>query len=165
MSQTDRPRANTRPFNRLASELSTLAVAAALASLGLGGTAANTQPGIAPLTVQASGFAGDAGHALAKLFLPGADVLKRGNQEIKAEIHGGKATFVFPALPAGDYAVVVFHDVNDNGVIDHNILGISTEALGFSGAFKLSLVSGFPSFERLRFTHSTAEQSIAITVE
>ncbi|MBI3716646.1 MAG: DUF2141 domain-containing protein [Betaproteobacteria bacterium] len=136
-----------------------------MASLGLGGAAASAQPSARQLTVQASGFAANNGHAVAKLFVPGADVLKRGNQEIKAEIRDGKATFVFPALPAGEYAVVVFHDANDNGVIDHNRLGLPSESLGFSNAFRLSLTAGLPSFEKLRFSHGAQAQSIAIAVE
>jgi uncharacterized protein (DUF2141 family) len=116
------------------------------------------------LIVEASGFHDQAGHAVAKLFFPGEDVLKRGHQEIAAEIREGKATLAFPSLPAGDYAVVVFHDANDNGVIDHNILGIPSEHLGFSNAFKLSLTSGLPSFDKLRFAHGTPSQTIAIRV-
>lgn len=37
-----------------------------------------------------------------------------------------------PSLPAGDYAVACYHDVNGNGRIDKNLLGIPTEPYGFS---------------------------------
>jgi len=35
-------------------------------------------------------------------------------------------------LLAGDYAVAVFHDANRNGDLDRNIIGLPTEAYGFS---------------------------------
>jgi outer membrane protein len=58
-------------------------------------------------------------------------------------------------LAFGDYAVVVLHDGNDNGEVDHNFLGLPTEPLGFSNGFKLGLFSGKPTFEKLRFTFSS----------
>lgn len=117
------------------------------------------------LNVEASGFNDEFGHAIAKLFLPGENVRQRGHFEVKADIRGGKASLTFPALPPGDYAIVVFHDANDNGIIDHNFIGIPNEKLGFSNAFKLSLTSGLPTFEKLRFTHGESAQTIAIRVE
>ena len=41
-------------------------------------------------------------------------------------------TVVFEDLPAGTYAVAVFFDVNDNGKMDKNFLGIPKEKYGFS---------------------------------
>lgn len=117
------------------------------------------------LNVEASGFNTESGHAIAKLFLPGQNVRQRGNFEVKANIRGGKASLAFPALPPGDYAVVVFHDANDNGIIDHNLIGIPNEELGFSNAFKLSWPSGLPTFNKLRFAHSESAQTITIRVE
>ena len=35
-------------------------------------------------------------------------------------------------LPPAKYAVAVFHDANNNGVLDKNAFGIPTEAYGFS---------------------------------
>ncbi|MBD3615542.1 MAG: DUF2141 domain-containing protein [Gracilimonas sp.] len=36
------------------------------------------------------------------------------------------------ALPYGNYAIAVYHDINTNGELDTNILGIPKEAYGFS---------------------------------
>ena len=44
---------------------------------------------------------------------------------------GGTARLVF-TLPPGRYAVVAFHDANDNGQLDTNILGVPTEGYAFS---------------------------------
>lgn len=37
-----------------------------------------------------------------------------------------------PPLPYGTYAIAVFHDLNGNGQLDKNALGVPTEPYGFS---------------------------------
>ncbi len=44
----------------------------------------------------------------------------------------GAVTVHFSGIPPGTYAVQVFHDENDNGRLDRNLLGIPTEGIGFS---------------------------------
>lgn len=119
----------------------------------------------ARIDVLATGFAQDRGHAIAKLFRPGDQVRGPGRWETRAPIVGGQAQLTFPDLPPGEYAVVVFHDENDNGQIDHSLLGLPVEALGFSNGFELGLFSGLPSFDKLRFTHGTEPQHLNITVK
>lgn len=38
----------------------------------------------------------------------------------------------FEDLPPGSYAISLFHDENDNGEMDKNIVGMPTEGYGFS---------------------------------
>lgn len=45
----------------------------------------------------------------------------------------GTVTFTFSHLPAGRYAALVFHDANDNGVLDKNWLGMPREQWGVTG--------------------------------
>ena len=99
--------------------------------------------GVGSLTVHAVGFSHTRGQAIAKLFLPGDDVLGPGRWQQSASIKDGAATFRFEGLPAASYALVVFHDENGNGIIDHGLLGPS-EPIGFSGGFALGVLSGFP---------------------
>ena len=47
-------------------------------------------------------------------------------------VSGKEATFQFPGLPPGQYAVQVMHDENDNGKFDTNFVGMPTEGYGFS---------------------------------
>jgi uncharacterized protein (DUF2141 family) len=117
------------------------------------------------LVVEVSGFKNNSGHAIAKLFIPGDDVIGKGRQEVSGTIRNGRSTLTFATAPPGEYAVVVFHDANDNGMIDHNLIGFPKEALGFSNGFALSLTTGRPEFEKLRFTHGAALQTITIKVE
>ena len=116
-------------------------------------TAAGHTDGSLGLVVEAAGFSNNRGHAMAMLFRPGANVLskKAAYRIVSGDILGKKARLEFPALPEGDYALVVFHDENDNAVVDHNFLGLPSEQLGFSNGFRPGLLSGMPSFEKLRF--------------
>lgn len=117
------------------------------------------------LIIHARGFKNDTGIAIAKLFMPGDNVRKHGHLEVTSTIHDGNAEMIFPAMPAGDYAVVVFHDDNNNHEIDHNWIGLPSEGLGFSNGFKLGLTSGLPTFEKLRFSHSNQPQILVIDVK
>lgn len=45
---------------------------------------------------------------------------------------GERVTLVFRQLPAGTYAVAVYHDENGNGRLDANVIGLPTEPYGFS---------------------------------
>ncbi|MDE0530464.1 MAG: DUF2141 domain-containing protein [Albidovulum sp.] len=44
----------------------------------------------------------------------------------------GRQSVAFLDLPAGTYAVSVFHDENGNGDLDTNLLGMPTEGYGFA---------------------------------
>lgn len=121
-------------------------------------------PATGELTIHAIGFANARGHAVAKLFARGDDVLEPGRWQLAETIDGGAAVFHFPALPAGRYALVVFHDQNDNLALDHGLLGPS-EPLGFSGGFVLSLFSGRPDFERLQFEFKPPAQALQVSVK
>jgi uncharacterized protein (DUF2141 family) len=63
-------------------------------------------------------------------------------------------------LPAGDYAVIVFHDVNGNGKLDKNAFGIPTEPYGFSNDAQGIL--GPPSFEDARVRLDGCGHTVAI---
>ncbi len=102
------------------------------------------------LVIDAQGFASAQGHAVARIYQSGDDVMGEPRWTAQADIVQGHAHFS-KTLPSGRYAVVVYHDLNDNGRLDHNLLGFPAEPLGFSGGFVLSLTSGLPSFEKLRF--------------
>jgi uncharacterized protein (DUF2141 family) len=66
----------------------------------------------------------------------------------------------FDDLPAGSYAISLFHDENGNGKVDTR-LGIPTEGVGFSNNPRLWF--GPPSFAAARFT--VTDQPVAETVK
>lgn len=66
----------------------------------------------------------------------------------------------FLQLPPGRYAVIVFHDENDNGILDTNFLGIPKEGYGFSNN-----ASGFfsaPAFSAAAVTVGAADENVTI---
>jgi len=64
----------------------------------------------------------------------------------------GNIEATIPQVPEGTYAVAIFHDANGNGKLDKNILGIPTEAYGFSNNAKGSF--GPPSYKQCSFALS-----------
>ncbi|PKQ09236.1 MAG: hypothetical protein CVT73_03735 [Alphaproteobacteria bacterium HGW-Alphaproteobacteria-12] len=68
-------------------------------------------------------------------------------------------------LPPGRYGVIVFHDENDNGLLDVNIFGLPVEGYGFSNN-----VMGFlsaPSFDKASITvgNDDVDTSISLTYQ
>lgn len=60
----------------------------------------------------------------------------------------------------GDYAVAVYHDVNDNGKLDKKLFGIPKEPYGFSNNYR-PVVSA-PNFNDCRISVGTGEKTISI---
>ena len=46
----------------------------------------------------------------------------------------GETVLIFDNVPAGNYAIALFHDENNNGKMDTNFLGIPKEKVAFSKA-------------------------------
>lgn len=65
-------------------------------------------------------------------------------------------------LKAGEYAISIFHDLNDNGELDKNFMGIPTEPYGFSNNARGSF--GPPKFVDAKFSLTAQHQSIDITL-
>ena len=68
----------------------------------------------------------------------------------------------FAGLPPGKYALVCFHDENNNGKFDENAIGMPKEGYCFSNNVK-PLFSA-PGFDRCAFDYKGGDQSIAITM-
>jgi uncharacterized protein (DUF2141 family) len=118
------------------------------------------------LQVQVSGFEHERGQVVAKLFRRGDGAPKGpGFRKLVQRIQKRRAVLVFRDLAYDSYAVFLFHDENANGKVDHNVLGLPKEPLGFSGGFRMSLLSGVPDFEDLKFEFTRKTGAIAITVE
>ena len=62
----------------------------------------------------------------------------------------GKLTVVLKDLPEGELAISVFHDLNGNGRLDSNGMGIPMEPFAFSNEAKAMFAA--PRFEAARFS-------------
>ncbi|MEL6357877.1 MAG: DUF2141 domain-containing protein [Bacteroidota bacterium] len=75
----------------------------------------------------------------------------------------GEVTIPVDSLIFGeDYALAIFHDLNDNGEVDRNFLGLPSEPWAFSGEPKTRL--RLPRFDEVKFTfdHETSEHVVRL---
>ncbi len=115
---------------------------------------ASTQPNTekSTLEIALSNLKNDRGFVLVSLFnssegFPGKSENAIRTQKIEAGSNEGK--IVFEDLPRGTYAVAVFHDENDNGKLDTNMLGVPTEGYGSSNNQKKLFRA--PNFDECKF--------------
>lgn len=59
-----------------------------------------------------------------------------------------KTKYTFQNLEKDGYAVAVYHDENNNGILDKNLVGAPTEAYGFSRNARATFSA--PSFEEAK---------------
>lgn len=78
-------------------------------------------------------------------------------------IMNGRASLELTKIPVGEYAFAVFHDENNDGKLNQNLLGIPTEAYGFSNNARS--LFGPPSFDQAKFTVGTGTITITIDVK
>lgn len=81
-------------------------------------------------------------------------------QEISAT---GQIRVVIANLPAGDYAVMAYHDLNGNDDLDTNLLGIPSEPWGASLGDKT--VFGAPAWADVRFPVPATGMSATIDLK
>lgn len=77
----------------------------------------------------------------------------------KAAIEGD-IKFSFTDLNPGEYAIMVFHDVNGNGELDTNLLGLPKEPWGAS--LQGESVFGAPGWSDTRFELTNSGKAITI---
>lgn len=66
-------------------------------------------------------------------------------------------------IPPGDYGVMVYQDVNGNGRVDNNFIGIPREPYGFSRNAKPFLSK--PGFDDVKFTLAPGENSQTLRLQ
>jgi uncharacterized protein (DUF2141 family) len=105
----------------------------------------------ATLEVEVSGLASSEGQVMVALFSQAEGWLKKPLKAAAAKpLSDGRAQLRFDDLPDGDYAISLFHDVNGNGRLDMNVMGMPTESFAFSNKAMGSF--GPPTFEAARFS-------------
>ncbi len=76
---------------------------------------------------------------------------------------GDSTELLIPNVPAGEYAVAVFADMNGNGVLDSNFFGIPTEPVGVSRNAKGRF--GPPKFADAAFKMGDGVTALAIELK
>lgn len=118
------------------------------------------------LEVKVQGIPSENGQIRAALFdspegFP--DDVEQSREQKSAMVTGDSATLTFQDLPFGEYVLAVFHDKNNNGVLDKTDRGIPLEALGVSQNLKMKL--GPPKYDRAVFEINELKSEIHIDLK
>lgn len=121
--------------------------------------------GTANLTVRVTGARNAKGKIRVALFRDGKGFPNDASQAVHTQAANIdpqtlSAQVVFTDLPAGVYAVSVFHDENMNEKLDKNFMGVPKEGYGASNNPKKKM--GPPNFDETKFRFGMAEQSVEI---
>lgn len=81
----------------------------------------------------------------------------------QAPVENGNSEFVFEDLKPGRYALIVYHDENDNGEFDRTLIGLPAEGLGFSNDAWINIF-GAPTFEEAAIELKGPSGSTVISV-
>ena len=95
----------------------------------LAGTQAFAQ---STISVTVSNIPSDKGEVIISLFDNANDFLEKPVKTIKVPAAEGSVSASFEGVAAGDYAIAVIHDKNENGELDTNFMGIPKERYGWS---------------------------------
>jgi uncharacterized protein (DUF2141 family) len=126
-----------------------LAMAAICCVWACSALAQGAEPGM--VTVEVHDVAGRNGTVVVALC--GKDTfLKKCELTQQQAAHGSTVIFKLPASP-GRYAVSAYHDANQNGKLDRNLVGLPTEGYGFSRDARIRF--GPPSFDDAAFDISS----------
>lgn len=116
------------------------------------------------LTIVVTGLKGTAGYVNISLADSEKSFLERDKSlcQIRMRPSGTEVAIVLKALPYGEYAASIFHDVNGNGTLDRNMLGIPKEPYGFSNNARGKF--GPPQYSMSRFTMASEAQTIKVVL-
>mgnify|MGYP003331630805 FL=1 len=116
------------------------------------------------LSITVKGFDSNEGQAYIAIFNSNETFPTYGKQ-LKGrivQISDKRSTVVFHQLTPGNYAAAVYHDLNKNQQLDKNLLGMPTEAYGFSNNARAMFSA--PSFNDAK-VYCTSDKQITITVK
>lgn len=117
-----------------------------------------------PLIFKVTGFANNSGQLLVYLYRKEDKMPSDPSKILEIKIENEQALASIDDLSFGDYACIFVHDQNANNRIDHSF-GIPSEPLGYTNNWKLSLFSGMPTFEKLKFTYSALKNNYVIDMD
>ncbi|WP_083195918.1 DUF2141 domain-containing protein [Flavobacterium piscis] len=101
------------------------------------------------LTVSVSGLKNNEGTVKVGLYNSDGTFLKTTYKSVASKIKDNKAMVTFENLPAGEYAISAYHDENNNGKLDKNMMGIPSEDYAASNNAKGFM--GPPAYKDAKF--------------
>jgi len=167
-----RPAAMQRAFNRLfGADFSLrrnhlLAAVALIAGIVSFPAHARAQAAAGRIEARLLGLASDRGTVRCRIFASEEGWPEDGSKAFRqasSEIHQHQASCVFDDVPPGTYAIAAIHDVNDNGKLDKNFLGMPTEPYGFSNDARGTMSA--PKFSAASFKYVGGALNLAFTLK
>ena len=100
--------------------------------------------------LQITGLKSNKGKVYVQLF-KGQENFNKGKAEASSVVNAkkGEVTVSFYGLEKEDYGIRYYHDENDNGKMETNLIGLPTEGYGFSNSAKPNF--GPVSYEQIKF--------------
>lgn len=140
-----------------------LATCSSLSAAGAGPDGTTEPAPAGTLIVELSGMKSDDG-SLVYAIWSGPEGWLESNAigEGSVAVVDGRSAIRFDDLPYGEYAISVYHDLNDNGKIDTGLFRLPKEPLGTSNDAKIRF--GPPSYEDAAFMLNQPELTIHIPV-
>ena len=114
------------------------------------------------LEVVVKGVKSDQGVLMVGLFNSEKTFTKQAWRGEKPKAVKGTVLVTFKNIPAGEYAISVFHHADDDGKLHTNFIGIPKEGFGFSNDVMGTF--GPPTFQKAKFRCPVA-QPISVTLK
>lgn len=123
------------------------------------------QPLVATVIVTVQGVASPQGQITALLYatddgFPAKEAKAKARISVPASV--GSVALHFQNVPAGTYAVTVYHDANGNGRLDTNWIGIPKEPVAVSNNAKGRM--GPPKFKDAKFVVDAEKKELQISL-
>ncbi len=114
----------------------------------------------AELSIEVGNITELKGTVMVALYVNGETWLGKPAQGFGAPANAAKVIVKFADVPAGTYAAAIFQDINGNGKMDSNVIGIPTEPFGFSNNAMGSF--GPPKFDAAKFVMADTATTIKL---
>nr|WP_321233334.1 DUF2141 domain-containing protein [uncultured Psychroserpens sp.] len=101
------------------------------------------------ITVKINNLSNNTGKVLVSIYNSEASFLGKGFKGTMSKIENNSCEVTFEDIPAGTYAISLFHDENENNKLDSNFLGIPKEDYGCSNNARGFM--GPPKWEDAKF--------------
>jgi len=102
----------------------------------------------ADLVIHVANVQSDKGQVRVALYDNADAFLKRPVRDGQIQADKAGTTLVFHDVAPGEYGFAVYHDANDNGRMDRNLMGIPTEPIAFSNDAQGRM--GPPAFDAVK---------------
>lgn len=112
--------------------------------------------------VKVTNIDSDEGEILIALFNSEESFLNVPYKSLSKNANTAEVSFEFKGIEEGEYTISVYHDLNSNGKLDKNFIGIPSEPYGISKDGKSSF--GPPNYSEAIFKVAKTEVNLTITL-